>query len=201
MKIEYLLSNLFIGKVVYPPAEDTVLLLKSIDKLILTGKEDVLDMCCGTGAAGIYISDRVNTVTFVDILPEAIECAKRNAERFNVNGRFITSDLFDNVDGIYDIILFNPPYLPTDDTTRLQGKFNVALDGGPDGRKVIDKFIEEVNSHVHTGSQILMVDSSLDNTNLTIEKLKNKGYDVKLLTSQKFFFETINILHAVKNEM
>ncbi|MCD6227527.1 methyltransferase [Candidatus Micrarchaeota archaeon] len=185
---------------VYPPREDTFLMLKAIDKLKnkIMGNEKIIDMCCGTGILGIYASQYVKSVTFVDIYKNAIECAIENANLFNTTGKFIQSDLFDKINRNvkFDIILFNPPYLPTDEDTKINGPFNINLDGGPDGRRVIDKFLEQAPQYLSEKGKILMLDSSLDNTEKTIDKLAMHGFKIEIILSQSFFFEKLNVILA-----
>ncbi|MCC7570540.1 methyltransferase [Candidatus Micrarchaeota archaeon] len=195
---EYLVHNIKNCKDVYPPADDSFLLMDSIEKIKLDGSEKCLDICCGTGIVGIYASNFVKTIAFLDKMKHALICAKKNTKFFGVSGNFIESDLFDKIDEKYDLILFNPPYLPTDESSKIKGKLNEALDGGKTGRNVIDRFIETFSDHLTEKGQVLMVDSSLDNTNKTIKKLKSKGFLVEIVDSKSFFFEKLSIIWVKK---
>ena len=106
------------------------------------------------------------------------------------------SDLFDNIDKSkkFDVILFNPPYLPTDGKTRINTPLNTSLDGGIDGRKVIDRFIIHVSQHLSKKGRILMLDSSLDNTDETIKRLEALRFKTQIILSQSFFFEKLNVI-------
>lgn len=121
-------------------------------------KDDgVLDMATGCGIQGIFASEKAEDVTATDINPNAIECAKRNIELNDIrNMSVFYSNLFENVEGKFDLILFNPPYLPSDylplNVYKEGGYLKRSWDGGEDGRKLTDKFIEDVKDFLkHRG--------------------------------------------------
>ena len=73
----------------------------------------------------------------------------------------IRGDLFDPVCGEFDLILFNAPYLPTDPAERFDDWLEYALDGGPSGREVVERFLREAPSRLATFGRILHLISSL----------------------------------------
>lgn len=128
-----------------------------------------------------------------------MDCAKRNAESNGArNISFLQSDLFEKVEGKSDSILFNPPYLPTSGEERLAGPLNYAFDGGEDGRKTLDRFLEEFDKFLAPRGRLLLVQSSLNHMERTILILKNKGFEVQILDQKPFFFEIIYLLEATK---
>jgi len=100
----------------------------------------------------------------------------------------------------FDYILFNPPYLPTTKSDKIKGKLNLALDGGKDGRKVLDRFLKEFDRYLKPGGKIYLVHSSLSNWEKTKMILKKKGFGAKILEEQAFFFEKIYLLRIVKKK-
>ena len=106
-------------------------------------------------------------------------------------------DLFDPVkDEKFDIILFNTPYLPTNEDERIDDELEAAWDGGPDGRAIINRFIEEVSDHLNPCGRVQLVQSSLSNVEETIGRLMEKGFDVSITASERFFFEEVVVLTA-----
>ena len=192
---------------VYPPTEDSFLLAKHAPSL----KGRILDMCTGSGIAALTNAkaNPDNEVIGVDINPESIDCAKKNAKANNIkNARFFVSDLFDNVEGEFDGMMCNPPYLPSeeiDPETGITISFNdglrpdgksaeAALSGGKDGREFTDRFIDECKAHLKEGGKALLLQSSLNDISLTIEKLGKKGFKAKVIDEESFFFEKIFVL-------
>lgn len=105
----------------------------------------ILDMCTGSGCVAVSLAVMLKTrncnvrIDAVDISPEAIEVAKRNALNNGVGDivYFYISDLFTECEGAYDLIVSNPPYIPTCDCLELEPEVlrepHLALDGGCDG--------------------------------------------------------------------
>jgi len=118
--------DLEISEGVYPPSEDTELLLESMK---IHSGERVLDMGTGSGILAIEAARRGGVVTAADISETALECSQKNAERNGVEIQCILSDLFENVNGAFDVILFNPPYLPKEDWSSRE-KGDRTWDGG-----------------------------------------------------------------------
>lgn len=100
---------------------------------------EILDLCTGSGCLGIAMANNLNArVTMSDISRKAIRRASRNARLNNAKVEIVRSNLFDNITSTFDIIISNPPYIPTTDVRDLEKevrKFDprLALDGGEDG--------------------------------------------------------------------
>lgn len=105
-------------------------------------KIEILDLCCGSGAIGIsikkYFGDSVN-VTLSDISDDALEVAKINTKKLNANCKLVQSDMFKTIEGKFDLIVSNPPYIKTSVINSLENNVKnepkLALDGGEDGLK------------------------------------------------------------------
>lgn len=199
---------------VYKPSDDSFLLAMYGRK----ARGRILDIGtgCGIGAIAACTGNKENIALGVDISRKAVENAERNAKGNGVEGRcdFLISDLFENVKGRFDVILFNPPYLPAkknadialahDATYPGRRKVNagengcIAWDGGLDGRKVIDRFLKEFDEYLKTDGKMIMIDSSLDDTGKTVEKLEEKGFRVRKLEEKRFFFEVLTVIEATK---
>jgi release factor glutamine methyltransferase len=175
---------------VYPPSEDSYLLAKHAPKL----KGRILDMCTGSGIAALTNAKENpdNEVVGADINPDAVECAKQNANTNNIeNARFIQSDRFKNIEGKFDGILCNPPYLPDID---LDLEAETALSGGKTGREFTDRFLDEVGNYLKPNGEFLLIQSSINDKEKTIQKLEKKGFKAEVIDQESFFFEKIFLL-------
>ncbi|MCK5063055.1 MAG: methyltransferase, partial [Candidatus Aenigmarchaeota archaeon] len=98
---------------VYEPSDDTYLLLDSLEKVDFRAGSRVLEVGCGTGIVSIAVSGLVASVVACDINPHAVDVCKRNAARNKAkNIEVVRSDLFSDISGNFDLIVFNTPYLP-----------------------------------------------------------------------------------------
>ena len=190
---------------VYEPHEDSFLLADAATKEAFG---DVLDLGCGTGLAGISaaLNGKTKSLTFADISEKSLELAKKNTQTNHVAipTKFLQTDLFSNIPGKLDCILFNPPYLPTAREEKLEGKINLAFDGGSDGRKILDSFLQEFPAHLKPKGILLLLNSSVsssgggDGNAETIEKLEKLGFQTQVAGRQKFFFEELMAITARK---
>lgn len=168
---------------VYRPAEDSYLLAKYVKKLV-HGK--VLDMGTGSGIQAVTAANKtgVSHVTAVDLNSAALESAKKMASDEGVSNKieFIHSDLFESVEGVFDWILFNTPYLPSEGEAD-----EISWSGGPKGSETILRFLKEAPPFLGNGGSILMLYSSLSN----IMDRDLDGFDVILLEEKSLFFEKL----------
>ena len=156
---EFMKLNFVVNKDVLIPQPDTEILVEEVIN-ISKKKENpiILDLCTGSGAIAISLAKNIPNVKIIatDISKKALEIAKYNAKLNGVlnNIDFIESNLFNKIKNIkFDIIVSNPPYIPTEEIPTLpkdvQQEPIVALDGGKDGldfyRKIYDKGIEFLN--------------------------------------------------------
>ena len=128
---------------VYIPAEDSYLLA---DNLEIEQGQSVLEIGTGSGIVAMYASKLTDKITVTDINFDACELARKNFEDNGIeNIEILFGNLFEPVENRkFDVILFNTPYLPTEDGEVLDDTINYAFDGGLNGRKVIDLFLNEV---------------------------------------------------------
>lgn len=181
---------------VYPPAEDTFLL---IDNLKIEEDYEVLEIGTGTGLVSIFASLNCKNVTSTDINPYAVKCATNNIKLNNrENVRVIKSDLFENIEDKYDLILFNTPYLPVIEEEHVDDDYSKAWDGGESGREVIDEFIKQAPSYLKENGIIQLVQSSLSDNDKSIEMLEKLGLNAEVTAIEHIFFEDITLITAYK---
>jgi release factor glutamine methyltransferase len=179
---------------VYEPAEDSILLLKN---LVNIKNKEVLEIGVGTGLISIACAKKgAKKVVGVDINPYAVKLAKENAKLNNVDVLFFESDLFENVNGKFDIILFNPPYLPTSEDDKIESYLNYAFDGGKNGREILDRFIDNLPKYLKKGGVAQILQSSLTGEKETINKLKSLGFKVEISARLKVPFEELMVINA-----
>ena len=168
---------------VYRPGEDSYLLARHVRRLV---HGEVLDMGTGSGIQAVEaaVKPEVSRVVAVDVSPAAVEAAKRRAESRGVVGKieFIRSDLFENVEGVFDWIVFNPPYLPSEGDAD-----EASWAGGETGAETVRRFLHDAHSHLKKRGSVLMVysgHSGLDEDDF-------RGYVVEKLDELSLFFETL----------
>lgn len=111
---------------------------------------DILDLCTGSGCIALALAARFprGRVVAADISPDALHLAAENARltKLQEHVQFLQSDLFENVSGTFDLIVSNPPYIPTGDLAALSPEVHkeprLALDGGADGLDIIRRIAQ-----------------------------------------------------------
>ena len=182
---------------VYIPAEDSYLLA---DNLEIKEGQSVLEIGTGSGIVAMYASKLTDRITVTDINFDACELARKNFEENSIeNIEILFGNLFEPVKNRkFDVILFNTPYLPTEDGEVLDDTLNYAFDGGLNGRKVIDLFLNDVGNHLNDGGIVQLIQSSLSGNDETLEKLDKLGFIAEIAESEHFFFEDITLINAYK---
>ena len=186
---------------VYEPSDDTYLLLDALEKIDIDPGFIVLEVGCGTGIVSIALSCWAASVVACDINPHAVDICKKNAVRNKAkNVEVVESDLFSNVSGRFDLIVFNTPYLPQDSDETVSGEINHAWDGGADGRKVIDKFLSGVSKHLSSSGKVIFLESSLSDYEKSVKYLESAGFKVKIINRLKLHFEEIVVVEALRKK-
>lgn len=146
------------------PRQDTEILVEEVLKNLHDGM-DILDLCTGSGCILISLLRYSNDCrgTGVDISPAALAVARRNAKRLIPESllqeedggrlRFLESDLYERLDGVFDMIVSNPPYIPTGVIGTLMPEVRdhepgIALDGSEDGLFFYRRIIEGSRAHL-----------------------------------------------------
>ena len=114
----------------------------------------VLDLCCGSGAIGIAIKNKVNDsiVTVSDISKDALDVARINIDKYNYEIDTIESDLFSNIINKYDCIISNPPYIKEDEEIEdivKNNEPNIALYAGKDGLLYYERILKEIKNYLN----------------------------------------------------
>ena len=192
MNINYKNTKIEYTSSVYEPAEDSFLLAEAaLDQI--KGSQRVLEVGCGSGIISAVIKNNTSAVIIgIDINPYAAACTRDNGVEA------IRGNLLDCIRGKFDIIIFNPPYLPTDESQRTKDWINIALDGGYDGRQIINRFLEDAFYHLEDNGQILILLSSFTGIREVKSKMKELGYDAKELNTERISFEQLLVIAATK---
>ena len=183
---------------VYNPAEDTFLLLEAIE---VDPGELVFEIGTGCGIIALDCARIGANVLCSDINPLSIQLVEKNYKNNIklIKGRIEIrcGYLFDVVskDDKFDVIIFNPPYLPVKDNEKFKDLdwIDIATNGGIDGLELISKFIEGSIKHLKPHGEVYFVFSSLADRVSLNKKIKDLKLKSKIVKSQKFLEEKIDI--------
>lgn len=186
---EFMGLEFIVNEHVLIPRQDTEVLVETVWEDLETGMR-VLDMCTGSGCILISLMKRMQTVSGedgiagvgADLSREALQVAEENASKQKVGAVFVESDLFDKVEGTYDIIVSNPPYIRTSVIKELQEEVKLhdpyaALDGKEDGLFFYREIIKKSKEYLKKGGR------------LYFEIGHDQGEDVKKLMEEAGFSE------------
>jgi len=180
---------------VYPPDEDTFLLLQAAMREARP-EDHVLEVGCGSGLISQELADKVETLIALDINPHAVRATRERGVET------VRSDLFQGIRGRFDLILFNPPYLPTIRAERSDQWINYALDGGESGRETIGRFLQDLAEHLRPGGRALLLISSLTGPEVVEEMARGAGLIAEHMASKGCFFEKLMVLRiTVRNQV
>jgi release factor glutamine methyltransferase len=153
---------------VYQPEADTYLLLSSVINEI-RDNDTVLEVGTGSGIIALNCSERARCIA-TDVNPHA--CRMTHGMGVEV----VRTDLYAGLKGPFDLIIFNPPYLPTAQSERIDDWLEYALDGGPDGRAAIRRFASGLHRILHPYGRVLLLVSSLTGIQETRELFAEQGF-------------------------
>lgn len=183
---------------VYDPAEDTFLLINSLN---VSRECSVLEIGTGCGLVALECARFGANVVCTDINPYSVELTMRNYNRnkdiikgnFEVRKGYLFSPIKPKEE--FDLIIFNPPYLPTkkNDLTKGSGWFDVATDGGIDGIKITSKFIDKLPNFLKQNGNAYFVFSSLSDSKKLERLIKRKKFQFKIVKKETLNSETISI--------
>ncbi len=189
----------------YEPREDSFLAGKVIERVIKEKKHevDVLDLGTGTGLLGLLAAKNGNVkrVVFSDVNSEAVSAAKSNFQAnkklMHAEAEFARSDLFENIRGKFDIIIFNAPYLPAEKGEKVD-KRSMAWQGGEKGIELSLRFVESLKDYLKKEGEAILVASSLSDYERLASFIKEKGLVFSEAAKAHFFFEEITVLRISK---
>jgi release factor glutamine methyltransferase len=170
---------------VYTPSDDSLLMIDAITHLPLSGRR-VLDMGTGSGILGLYCAMQGAKVTASDIDEAALEQTDRAAAVLGLQIELRLSDLFEKIQEQFDLILFNPPYLPS------VGFNDRSVDGGPAGTMLADRFLENLPSHLGASAEALLLLSSV-NDPASVQR-RHGNIDFSTIAKKQLFFEELQVL-------
>lgn len=183
---EFMGLPFYVNENVLIPRQDTEILVELAMKH--ADNADILDMCTGSGCIILSLGKlcKPRSLTAVDISNKALEVAKLNSKKLDVPVTFIESNVFDKVTGTYDIIVSNPPYIPTKVIEQLMPEVKehepmLALDGLEDGLHFYRILAKEAGKYLKKSGYIFL------------EIGHNQGKDVKDLLLDAGFTE-VNIV-------
>ena len=177
---------------IYFPEEDSYLLAgilkKQIPKFLAKDKNlKFLEMGCGSGIQlqiALKSGIKKENIFSCDINPDSVKYCKKLG--FNS----VISNLFEKIEGKYDIIIFNSPYLPLD--SREPKDSRVATTGGKNGSEIINRFLKQLKKHLAKNGKIFLVSSSLT------KGINFSGFKKKIVARKKIFFEELKVWELKK---
>lgn len=164
---------------VFKPHSDSLMLADRVRREPLI-RGDVLDLCTGSGVLAITAALRgAASVTAADVCRRSLLAVQLSAIRNGVHVETVRSNLFESLDGRrFDLIVSNPPYLPSQSDVLPSGGPARAWEGGTNGRLLIDRICADVADHLKPGGALLLLHSSLCSEQATIDALRTYGFDV-----------------------
>jgi len=174
---------------IYPSAEDSFLMQNTIIKYLKKFPKLIYILDLGTGS-GIQAKTcrnlDFNNILTADINLEAVNKIKK----FGIKS--IKSNLFSNLkNNKFDLIIFNPPYLPEDKREPKDSKIQTTA--GKKGYELIIKFLEQSTTHLTKTGSIVLLFSSLSNPKIILNTAKKLNFNYKLLNKMKLFFEELYV--------
>jgi release factor glutamine methyltransferase len=176
---------------VYQPEADTYLLLAAARAEVRPG-ERVLDVGTGSGLIAAEMRNGGARTVAIDINPHAAISARM------AGVDIVRCDLLDAIGGPFDLIIFNPPYLPTEPHERIDDWLEYALDGGTTGRAVIGRFAHDVGRVLAPGGRILLLISSLTGPGETKALFEEYGYSVDVIRQEQVEDEILYVLRICR---
>ncbi|MFA5258466.1 MAG: HemK2/MTQ2 family protein methyltransferase [Candidatus Pacearchaeota archaeon] len=179
--------------VIYQPAEDSYLLAGALEDYLKSLKNPnkkikILDMGSGSGIQAETCKKlKFENILVADISPDVIEHLKKSG--FKV----VQTDLFSKINkkDKFDLVIFNPPYLPEDKDEPEDSK--LATTAGKEGNEIIIKFLKQAKNHLTKQGVILLLISSLSKPHSIKKQIKALNYKSKLIDNQKLFFEELYV--------
>jgi len=193
---EFMKMKFYVDENVLIPRPDTEILVEEVINncnIDVKKQYEILDLCAGSGAIGVSLAKYIqnSNVVCADISKNALDIAKRNAESNCVeNIKFVQSDMFEKIDGKYDIIVSNPPYIkknviPTLDK-EVQNEPYIALDGGEDGLDFYRIIINEAYKYLKKDGR-LFLEIGYDQKEEVIKLCENIGKYSNIYSKQDLY--------------
>ncbi|MFW6305639.1 MAG: HemK2/MTQ2 family protein methyltransferase [Candidatus Saliniplasma sp.] len=172
---------------VYAPSDDSFLLIELLE---LNGDERVLEIGCGSGLISLHCASKGCETTAVDVSETAVENTFHNAERNGLKIDAKLSDMFTELSSQWDVIIFNPPYLPNEQNLAR----DIRWDGGERGDETILDFLSQAPDFLIDEGLVYLIYSDRAPVD-RIHKVIEGRYTLQEKLSETFSFETI---YAIK---
>ena len=184
---EFMGLSFLVNEHVLIPRQDTEILVEETAKFLQDGMR-YLDLCTGSGCILLSLKTLRPGAEGegADLSPEALKVAGKNRERLGLEARLTESDLFDKIEGTFDVIVSNPPYIKREEIESLMDEVRLhepymALDGHEDGLYFYRKIAEEAPKHLRAGGG-LFLEIGWDQGESVSELLREQGFsDVKVV--------------------
>jgi len=165
------------------PRPETELLMELVLKEALPEAPRILDVGTGTGVIALTLAAELPLadVTAVDVSTDALALAQENAALLGLTGRvrFLQSDLLEGVEGLFDLIIANLPYIPGGEIASLAREVQhdpvLALDGGPVGTEIVERLIVAACNHLKPGG-LLVLEIGHDQAEQLVPVLERQNY-------------------------
>lgn len=164
------------------PRQDTETLVEEVMRYLSDGME-ILDVCTGSGCILLSLLRYSNGCRGVgcDISEKALAVAGQNAKELGISAQFIQSDLFESIEGRFEYIVSNPPYIRKDMIPTLMEEVRdheplIALDGGEDGLDFYRKITREATEHLYSGG-MLFFEIGYDQGEAVKLLMEEEGYE------------------------
>ena len=169
-------------RVLIPRPETEMLCEWALEAIKNVSSPRILDLCCGSGCIGLTLkAERPDAmVTLSDLSVDALNVSAENAANLSLDVLILQSDLLQNLHGFsFDLIISNPPYIPSAECESLQPEVRyepiLALDGGPDGCDIYRRIIQDAGSVLVSGGRLLM-EMGINESHLLSALLSKHGF-------------------------
>ena len=189
---EYFYDRKFkVTKDVLSPRMETEELIYKVVEYVKTTKKNnlrILDLCTGSGIIAITLKKELSQfsidVVTSDISKEALEVAKENAKTHTADIRFIQSDIFNNIDDKFDIIVSNPPYIDRKDEVTMEDNVlkydpHLALFAEEEGMYFYRNITEQANSYLNANG-VIFFEIGYDQKDKIVKLADLNGYSAEV---------------------
>ena len=180
---------------VYAPQHDSQLLIEAMTRSGVVSGRRVVDLCTGSGVIAIAAAQLgARTVTAFDICPKAVGCATDNAAEAGVAVDARLGTWADALEaGPFDVVLSNPPYVPTSPDAHLEeipeeAGPATAWNAGLDGRQVLNPLCDSAAELLTDTGTMLIVQSEFSDTQQSLRRLRSAGLRAEVVLTQMIPF-------------
>jgi release factor glutamine methyltransferase len=182
-------NDLFISpEGVHEAREDTIFLANTIET---KPTDTVLEIGVGMGVSAVILGKKVKQFYGVDVNEEAVMCTRMNGyiNNLRLEDTVLVGDCFEPFKDLkFDTILSNPPQLPTPKEKERFDWIGWANNGGNDGRKLIDKIVDNAHNHLKPNGCLYLLHFDICDTQKTLNTLAEKGFKAEIIKKKEVSF-------------